>query len=229
MSRLNNGFISKLIVGSCGYQSLNIFGFQITCKVLIHRKKQINQMKVILNGYYSRSLRMNAGVAHGSILGPTLLVIFINTLFNLLSLLMTIICIYRYRKSDHFDMVKLVADPENELQSVVNLGKGWRVNFNATKIYLLYINLLIYPTRLFIRMADANLQELDTLRHLGWPEVEWAHVMNLLLALLLRKVVHCVMWDNLSFLNLSCISKSLLFFFASNIASTYGLLQLPYI
>lgn len=58
---------------------------------------------------------------------------------------------------------------ENGLQSIVNWGKAWCVNFNASETKLFSFNQLIGPFLSRIDMAGANLQGSDSLRHLELP------------------------------------------------------------
>lgn len=70
-------------------------------------------------------------------------------------------------KSDHFDKVKLAADVQNYIQSVVKWGKGRHVNLNASKTKPIYINNLRDSFLLLINTADGNLLESYSLRFLG--------------------------------------------------------------
>lgn len=93
-------------------------------------------MNVVLNGHSSRSLCIN--VPQGSILRPTLFVIFLNDLPDVVSSQLCInaddTTLYScLNKSDQLDKVKLAADLKNYLQSVVNRCKMWHINFNSSK------------------------------------------------------------------------------------------------
>lgn len=83
-------------------------------------------MKVVSNKHVSHSFHINEGVRQRSILGRTLLLVFINYLtdvisFNLVTYVddtITYICLRR--KSERSDQVKLLTDLEKHRQSMFN-------------------------------------------------------------------------------------------------------------
>ena len=95
-------------------------------------------MKVVLDGQCSESHSLNAGVPQGSVLGPTLFLIFINDLpDNILNSFIDIFAddstLYESPNETNDTFEKVSENISNNLSSIVNWGKRWLVTFNATK------------------------------------------------------------------------------------------------
>ena len=130
-------------------------------------------MKVILDGHSSNCYSINSGVPQGSVLGPTLFLIFINDLPNsILSKLAiyaddTTIYSFLGKTNDVSDKVEMTANLEDELRTVVEWGKKWLVLFNASKTKLLSISSFRTPFLPSVLMNDSELTESAQIRLLG--------------------------------------------------------------
>ena len=111
--------------------------FDLICSFLSNR-----QFRVVLGGKSSQEYPVNVGVPQGSILDPTLFLLYINELPD------DVICdigIYAdgttlYSECDQacdlWRQLQLASELESALRDSVDWGKNWLVDFNAGKIQL---------------------------------------------------------------------------------------------
>ena len=115
--------------------------YGISCQIfsLISSFLSNRRLRVVLDGKSSQEYPVNAGVPQGSILSPTLFLLYINDLPD------DVICdiaIYADnttlysrcdRTSDLWQQLELACELQSDLQDTVNWGKRWLVDFNAGK------------------------------------------------------------------------------------------------
>ena len=125
-------------------------------------------MTVVINGQSSEVHFINAGVPQGSVLGPTLFLLFINDLPD--HILKSFINIFADDTTDYgttsrsFSHADLATELNSDLTLIVRWGKQWLVTFNASKTKLLSLhhhrNIPILPS---ISMDNKQLDESNIL------------------------------------------------------------------
>ena len=123
------------------------------------------RFQVVLDGKSSQEYLVNAGVPQGSILGPTLFLLYINDLPD------DVICdiaIYAddtilYSKcdqiSDLWQQPELASELEFDLRDTVDWDRKWLVNFNAGKTQLVSFNRSNNTGTIDVKMHGSVLEE----------------------------------------------------------------------
>ena len=122
-------------------QKLKSYGISGRIFSLISSFLSNRQLRVVLDGKSSQEYPVNVGVPKGSILGPTLFLLYINDLPDVIC----DIAIYADdttlysrcdRASDLWQQLQLASELESDLRDTVDWGKKWLVDFNAEKTQL---------------------------------------------------------------------------------------------
>ena len=131
------------------------------------------RLRMVLNGKSSQEYPVNAGVPQGSILGPTLLLLYINDLPD------DVICdiaIYAdgttlYSKcdlvSDLWQQLELASELESDPRDTVDLDKKWLVDFNAGKTQLVSFYCCNNNGSVDVKMDGSVLEEKSSFKMLG--------------------------------------------------------------
>ena len=155
------------------YHKLKSYGISGQIFGLISSFLSNRRLHVVLDGKSSQEYPVDAGVPQGSILGPTLFLLYINDLPD------DVICnvaIYAddttlYSKcnqaSDLWQQLELASELESDLRDTVIWGRKWLVDFNAGKTQLVSLDRSKNTDAIDVKMDGSALEEKTSFKMLG--------------------------------------------------------------
>ena len=130
-------------------------------------------LRVVLDGRSSQEYPVNAGVPQGSILGPTLLLLYINDLPDDficdIAIYADATTLYSNcdRTSNLWQQLELASELESDLRDAVDWGKKWLVDFNALKTQLVSFDWSNNNGSIDVKMDGCVLEENSSFKMRG--------------------------------------------------------------
>ena len=151
-------------------KSYGILGqiFGLIFSFLVNRR-----LRVVLDGKCSEEYLVNTGVSQGSILGPTLFLLYINDFAEDVICNITIYADYSslYSKcdqaSDLWQQLELASELESDLRDTVEWCKKWLVDFIAGKTQLVSFAGSNNSGSIDVKMDESVLEEKSSFKMLG--------------------------------------------------------------
>ena len=193
------------------------------------------RLRVVVDGKSSQEYPVNAGVSQGSVLGPTLFLLYINDLPD------DVICniaIYAddtslYPKcdqaSDLWQQLELASELESDLRDTVDWGRKWLVDFNAGKTQLVSFDRSKNTGAIGVKMDGSVLEEKLSFKMLGLTfssKLDWGSYIVSIAKTASRKIGALIRSMKFVSLSLLCISINLPYDHVWNTAVMSGLVLL---
>ena len=176
------------------------------------------QLRVVLDGKYSQEYPVNAGVPQGSILFPTLFLLYIN---DLPDYVICNIAIYAddttlYSKcdqaSDLWQQLELASELESDLRDTADWCKKWLVDFNAEKTQLVLFDRSYNNSSIDVEMDGSVVEEKPSFKMLGLPfssKLDWDSYIISIANSASKKIGALIRSVSFVLLRLLCISINL--------------------
>ena len=140
------------------------------------------QQQVLLNGVKSSKLAVDSGVPQGTVLGPTLFLLFINDLPEHVTCnarLFADDCLL-YRNVNNSSDAQLL---QKDLSSLVKWEEDWQMNFNPEKCYVIHISKKSKPSSFDYILHNHVLEAVKDSKYLGLTishDLDWGtHINNI--------------------------------------------------